>query len=146
MERSDGHVSELALEKRSHNLLYKAMRCETRYGTIGSWSDIDHNGKRLRVHHANPAALLHRAAELSAEFGTFVAACIQANGGEGHVVWYSDECKPGNALRPEPARTFNGIYWTLAEFPDWYRNKCDTAWMPCAYVLSAELKHAADLT
>lgn len=36
---------------------------------------------------------------------------------------YTDEATPGNQLRPDKARNYYAIYWTIAEYPDWFRSR-----------------------
>ena len=56
-----------------------------------------------------------------------------------NIVFYDDETKPGNVLRPELARSFVGIYWIIQEFPQCLRSK-KCFWIPVLFVKSVDLK------
>ena len=45
-----------------------------------------------------------------------------------HLVFYVDECKPGNVLRPDKGRELACFYWTVREFPSWFRAR-DGGWL-----------------
>ena len=54
------------------------------------------------------------------------------------VVIYSDAVVPGNPLRHDKGRTFEAIYWTLLEFPEWVLCRQST-WFCFGVLTSAKL-------
>ena len=54
------------------------------------------------------------------------------------LVFYMDETRPGNVLRPDLARAMHGLFWGIADLPDWFRAK-RVFWIPFAHVPSREM-------
>ena len=85
-------------------------------------------------------ALLYHAANVSMHFSAFLIKCMPA--GRGRIVLYIDETRPGNIIRPDNARAYNSIYWTLLEFPAWYRARDELGWIPFASIMTKDLQAA----
>ena len=51
------------------------------------------------------------------------------------ICYYLDKAKPGHNTRPDVARTAQCIYWSIMEFPHWFRSRRN-GWIPFAYVES----------
>ena len=60
-----------------------------------------------------PVALLNKLCALQPRLGDLIQNTPS-------VACYMDEVKPGNVLRPDPARTVACFYWTLKNLPPWY--------------------------
>jgi hypothetical protein len=86
----------------------------------------------IRLAYACPFALLFIACANTA----FLPFLIGALGTQlGRLVYYMDETRPGNILRPDMARAMTSIFWGIPELPDWYRSK-RCFWFPLAHVPS----------
>ena len=84
-------------------------------------------------------SLLQLLCHQSAAFLDLVAqTCERAAGGRVGVIIYMDEIKPGNPLRPDPARSSWAVYAQLAEVPLWARS-CTAAALPLCVVRTQEL-------
>ena len=84
-------------------------------------------------------SLLQLLCHQSAAFFDLVAqTCERAAGGRVGVIIYMDEIKPGNPLRPDPARSSWAVYAQLAEVPLWARS-CTAAALPLCVVRTQEL-------
>ena len=77
----------------------------------------------LEWHFVRPAALLQKLCSLKKEIGDLLPRDSPA-----HLVFYMDECKPGNVLRPDKGRELACFYWTVREFPSWFRAR-DGGWL-----------------
>jgi len=100
---------------------------------IGDAQDVD-------VHYADPAALLHQVSQRSPYFGGFVVKCV--NRDTGRIILYIDSTTPGNQNRPDHGRSYDGIYWTIAQFPGWFRTQGGIGWIPFAFVPKVDLEKA----
>ena len=87
----------------------------------------------------NPSAALWYLSQLSPEFGDLLRAI--SRGGKATMVIAEDSFKVGNVLRPDKGRALDGVYWTLKEFPAWFRHS-DVGWIPLMYVAEKELEAA----
>jgi hypothetical protein len=50
------------------------------------------------------------------------------------LAFYCDAVTPGNVLRPDFGRSFEAIYWSFLEFPDWFRTRAQNGWFLFAFV------------
>jgi hypothetical protein len=56
---------------------------------------------------------------------------------------YNDGVTPGNMIRPDKGRHFEALYWTLLEYPSWFRTRIGAAgWVGFSYVLAVDMKKA----
>jgi hypothetical protein len=102
--------------------------------------DIVGSKGTLTVYYACPFALLYQAALEAPAFARFMLHCLRGRS-HGRVVIYNDGVTPGNNLRPDKGRHYEALYWSLLEFPSWYRSRVGAVgWIGFAYVLSADLK------
>ena len=101
--------------------LQAVLDCETPYGTVGKKMTIGEGDAALEVDYICPFALLNRLSIMSDTFGPFLRECLQ--GRRGTIGFYMDEVVPRNQLRPEKARTYQAIYWSLLQFPNWFRTR-----------------------
>ena len=132
------HASITSAVKKTGVLLYKHYNTCTPYGRIGNSFCINRGGNSLTMCYANPFALLWQASEKCKAFVPFLQACFGPSC-RGTVVLNDDETKPGNALRPDKARAYTAVYWSFLEYPDWFRARCNLAWMPFGYILTRDL-------
>ena len=122
----------------------------TPYGQLLKHLDLEYeerDGSMTKVTYVCPRALLHMICETSPHFAAFVAEYIgvivlgeawlskevieAAQGGS--MIFYFDEVRPGNVHRPDMARLYQGIYWSLLEFPEWFRSS-QNSWFPLCYL------------
>lgn len=88
----------------------------------------------VQVEAMNPFAMLWYVAHLSSAAAGFFAAHLTS--GVCRVAFYCDGVKPGNVLRPDLGRSFEAVYWTFMEFPDWFRTRVGESWFLFAFVES----------
>ncbi len=89
-----------------------------------------------KVDYLCPMAFLHLAAMRAPWFAGFLWEHLGSK--VGRIALYSDTVRPGNALRPDKARSFEAIYWTLMEFPQWFRSSA-SGWLSLLYISSQTL-------
>ena len=65
--------------------------------------------------------------------------CAKVRGEVGKVVLYEDEATPGNKLHWHNPREMLCWYWTLAQFPAWYRSR-KHGWFVLGYIKTPILK------
>ena len=98
------------------------------------WSEMNvplANGRSLKFPYANPFVLLYHMFSTSMEFAMFLKHLVA--GVVAGVVIYTDETTPGNQLRPDKSRELFTVYWSLKEFPPWFRARAN-GWLPFMYV------------
>ena len=105
----------------------------TPYGELTQRLDMD---GRPGPEYINPFALLFQLCTVSVDFATILKSCCK--GGRARAIFYADETRPGNALRPDKGRSLQCLYWTLAEFPHWFRSR-RCGWFVFATVLSKDV-------
>ena len=66
----------------------------------------------------NPFALLFWMSCACVEFGDMLRQSVTDRA---RIVFYCDETKAGNVLRPDEGRGLQCIYWTLMDIPSWFR-------------------------
>ena len=88
----------------------------------------------LQIAYICPFALLWSLCDVSvARPDTASVACPDAGyagmlmgcfsqGQKDRAALYVDEITPGNALRPESQRSYYAFFWTLLDYPHWFRN------------------------
>ena len=104
----------------------------TPYGAILKHTVFESvDGSPLRLCYACPFAFLYYSCASTPYFSFLVATLGAAL--LGRLVFYLDETKPGNVLRPDAARAMTGIFWGIAELPDWWRAKT-AFWFVFAHV------------
>ena len=69
----------------------------------------------------SPFAFLYSACAGSAAFARLVAQCIRGEATHATIAIYLDDTRPGNPMRPGPARSYYAIYWMFIELPEWFR-------------------------
>ena len=109
--------------KRDH--LREAIRApleiDSIYGKIlQSTTMVLSGGGTHTFEYANPFALLHQMCNWKPRFGNMLREAKRQHG-KLSLVFYQDEIKPGNILRPDQGRTLVCFYWTIAELPSWFR-------------------------
>ena len=88
------------------------------------------------MRYASPFALLYEGTKLSAMFSSFLAQVMSSSPDGLRICFYLDKAKPGsNTQRPDIARTHQCIYWSVLQFPSWFRSRRN-GWIPFAYVES----------
>ena len=131
-------ASYMMMARASGESRYKASRDfnevadrETPYGRILKYMDLQgDDDSYFTLAYACPFALFYCLCSLLLTFWGLVTASL---------VFYMDETRPGNLLRPDMARSMHGgIFWGIADLPDWYRDK-NIFWIPFAQVPSKEM-------
>ena len=119
----------------------------TRYGTIHQHVELEFiSGGRTRVEMQSPQAMLYELTQSSQSFSAMLERAYDKHGSTVQRPWglilYNDEITPGNQLRQQNPRKFEGFYWTLAEFG--MENLCDEeAWLECLILQSSIRKRIA---
>ena len=127
----------------------------TPYGTLIKELDKEYEetGARKRVTYLCPRALLYLACLFAPAFAQMFGQTVGlqvhgeawpsrdafANAPVGRVVLYADEVRPGNALRPDEGRLYLGVYWSVMEFPEWFRAS-PKGWLPLCDLRSTALQ------
>ena len=75
----------------------------------------------------HPLALIYVLTEVSIGFAKLLKETVDTHGMLS-IVLFVDEIRPGNVLRPDLGRATQDIFWTFAEFPEWFLCK-DDAWL-----------------
>ena len=88
----------------------------------------------------SPKALLHYLCSVSPDFASLLGSVASASHDRTlRLVLYADEVTPGNVLRPDAGRKFWAIYWTVCEFPEFFRRSEDS-WFTVATIRSKFLE------
>ena len=103
----------------------------TPYGPIFKSFDIATDEGQVKIEYACPFAFLYHACANTPLYSFLKRALCLAL--EGRIVIYWDETRPGNLLRPDIARSMTGIFWGIADLPDWWRCKA-AFWFVFAHV------------
>lgn len=112
-------------------------RTETPLGPIMQSIEIL-SDKPLRIHFAHPSCLLYQLSKESVFFGSFLMRALA--GERAQVVIYSDEAMPGNQKRPDDGRKFLAVYWTICQFPDFFRVRSLCGWLPFCYLQMSDIE------
>ena len=110
-------------QKRDH--LREAIRApleiDSVYGKIlQSTTVVLTDGETHTMEYVNPFALLHHMCNWKPGFGDMLRDARRHHGNLS-LVFYQDEIKPGNILRPDAGRSLVCFYWTIAQLPSWFR-------------------------
>ena len=101
---------------------------ETPYGRLTKSFDVRVvSGEPLAIMYCCPFAWLYIVCLKCERMLHFLRAVLQ--GSPGNVVAYVDATTPGNCLRPDKGRSVNSIFWSIAEFPDWFRVRRCNWWL-----------------
>lgn len=138
LDDGDQELSIATQRRHAADRLYSPSRAETIYGKVVSSFEIVIDGKAMKVDYAAPAALLRFMSQESDHFGCFIEKALR--GKRGRACIYADAVTPGNPMRPETARKFQALYWTILELPLWYRTCSDTGWFPLSYVSCSQME------
>ena len=84
------------------------------------------SGQPLHIDCIDPFAFLWLAAARSPEAAGFFEK--ELAGKQCRLAFYTDSVTPGNVLRPDKGRTFEAVYWTFMELPDWFRSQASDGW------------------
>ena len=114
--------------------LYRLPNTETPYGTICHTSSVQGNNGDLEIYHVNPFALFHYATETYSEFFHLLTK-VMGSSPHGLIdfVYFLHKAKPGSERRPDDARAAQCMYWTVLQFPAWFKSRRN-GWIPFAYV------------
>ena len=94
----------------------------------------------VNIPFVSPKALLHYLCSVSPDFASLLGSVASASHDRTlRLVLYADEVTPGNVLRPDAGRKFWAIYWTVCEFPEFFRRSEDS-WFTVATIRSKFLE------
>lgn len=93
----------------------------TPYGLVVEHMDLNLDGQVYKWPFVNPFAFLFHICTISADFLRFLMEHCAS--GDADIILYADETKPGNVLRPDQGRSATCIYWTIKQFPGWFRSR-----------------------
>ena len=135
MARAGGENSNHSIEREFQELADH----ETPYGRIVKRVDLQRDDNSyFRLAYACPFALFWYLCQETPYFFPFLVTWLGLLTAAS-LVFYMDETRPGNILRPDMARAMHGLFWGIADLPDWYRAK-RVFWIPFAHVPSREMK------
>ena len=109
---------------------------ETIWGSQMKESKIAYNGLEMEVTHLDFRSIFLYLSEVCADFGNFI---LKHCGQSCNIVLYMDKTTPGNVCRPDPGRSFHGVYFTIMELPEWFRTRVHAWWTLC-YVSHKAMK------
>ena len=133
------------LQRLRSEMLHALPKVMTPYGRLVQRATIQGKGGEMTFEFLSPQALLHHASVTCKCFGPFLEACAgRAPHNVLNVVVYVDKATPGNDKRYDEGRASDCIYWTLLEYPRWYRARLD-GWAVLAYPTKFDM-HAAGVT
>ena len=102
------------------------------YGKVIQEFELDaHSGPPIKIQYAHPQALLWVLIKNVPWFAWFLATHL--SDGACRTLHYSDDIRPGNALRPDDGRMFYGFYMQLLDLPEFFRWGV-LGWMDLLYV------------
>ena len=96
------------------------------------------------IRYINPFALLWWLSQLSCEFYKFM--CYTLPERVGRMIFYTDEVTPGNDKRADKGRAYYAFFWSILEFPDWFRARSELPYFVFAYVPSKLIADKFSLT
>ncbi len=124
LREREGEEGEKAASCKAYREDEKFMETSTPYGSLRkSLSLQGEDGQSIKVQYICPMAVLYLAASRCASLAPFLDECLRAK--PGRIVLYCDEVRPGSLLRPDKGRSYQAFYWSLVEFPSWFRNTRD---------------------
>ena len=106
----------------------------TPYGPVFQHTECGADEEPIGFIH--PFALLYYLCEHSEVFYRFLKTNHTNSDGsakEGRLCIYADETTPGNVHRPDKGRQYMAVYWTLLDFPNWFRSG-PAGWLPFAFI------------
>ena len=115
------------------------MQQETPYGPLAKHitAPTDDEGPDIQIKIICPFAWLYTAAHVSATYCGFLRNWLAGNICQ--VVLYEDECTPGNIRRFDKGRKYIAIYWSVLDFPHWFRTR-HIGWIPLCFIQTKRLK------
>ena len=113
--------------ERAARLCTETKRLEQQYGDLASpygkvvqeFELQSHSGQAVKIEYANPQALIWVLLKNAPLFARFLATHLRD--GACRTLHYSDDIRPGNALRPDDGRMFYGFYMQLLDLPEFLR-------------------------
>ena len=113
-------------------VLRAALDFETTYGTLSKQMDM---GDGFSILYLCPFALLNHLSKLQPALAELMAESIGRS--RASIALYIDEVTPGNPFRPDKARSYQAIYWTILQLPTWLRIRENAfGWFTFSYVKS----------
>lgn len=93
---------------------------------------------RAWIDYVCPIAFLWKLASLSASFFRIMETLPQDEGADppqraARIALYLDDVTPGNVRRPDDARSYVAVYWTLLDLPNWLLHST-LGWFTLAFV------------
>eukprot|EP00959_Pyramimonas_sp_CCMP1952_P461137 9481100-Pyramimonas_sp.AAC.1 len=120
--------------------LHSLGRTPTPYGTLIQRDTVPGATGNIEIEYISPQAWLYHAAETCPAFSAFLSECIDGSrDGALRIAIYVDKATPGNDKRPDAGRSSECVYWTILEYPSWYRSRAD-GWTTFSYVRKNDMK------
>ena len=118
-----GGFAERTLQRRLHDFTYLQAREDTPYGPMIKHFEVINKGRTFCLEYICPYALLFSACRQSALFASFLSGCLA--GATASLIFYIDSVTPGNPMRFDSGRSYQALYWTVKEYPGWFRKRND---------------------
>ena len=96
---------------------------ETPFGSLVSSLDFSPKptDDPVPIRYINPFALLWWLSNISLQFFEFMKCTLPTR--VGRMVFYADEVTPGNDKRADKGMAYYAFFWSIVEFPDWFRHE-----------------------
>ena len=119
---------------------------ETPFGQLVSSFDFSPTptDDPVPIRYINPFALLWWLSHISLEFYNFMSNALPTR--VGRMMFYTDEVTPGNDKRADKGRAYYAFFWSIVEFPDWFRARSGLPYFVFAYVPSKVIANKYSLT
>ena len=137
MDIVETNVPESVLGRRAcDKMMQSYSKLTTIYGQLTKTMEIPLvGGGATTVYMNNPFSFIRAAAELSQPFNKFLQRHLPK---KASISIYNDETTPGNQHRPDNARSYTALKWTLLDLPTWFRER-KHGWFRFGYILTDDL-------
>ena len=131
LRSSSGVTSVRHLRRTLHDASASHAAARTPYGSVVQSLQLETDGGSFAWHFLHPAAMLYYICLTIPRFAQFLKSSLAS--GQGRVVIYADEIRPGNVLRPDKGRAVQCLYWSILEWPLWFRQQAQ-GWLSLGYL------------
>ena len=127
--------------RKIHQAISDLAKTQTPYGNVAQDLIIDGIDGPMPIYFASPFAFLYVACDKSPRFANMLATMLRDSGGNLDIVYYLDKARPGNPLMPCAGRLTQCMYWSIVQFPHWWRSR-ENGWMPLSYIFVKDQESA----
>ena len=118
--------------------LQASLDVETPYGKLGRDLKLGTGQSEMKIKCLCPFALMHHLSSGVPQFAEPLHDSLR--GKRGRIIFYIDQVVPGNVLRADKGRSYQAVYWSILDMPDWIRFRAKSlGWFAFCYVPSSDL-------